>query len=87
MDRLTALASFVRICELGSFSAAAQDFGLSQPSISQQIRGLEAHLGVRLFNRTTRHVTLTDAGANYLDRARDILERLEEADRMVGQCK
>jgi DNA-binding transcriptional LysR family regulator len=84
MDRLTALASFVRICELGSFSAAAQDFGLSQPSISQQIRGLEAHLGVRLFNRTTRHVTLTDAGANYLDRARDILERLEEADRMVG---
>jgi DNA-binding transcriptional LysR family regulator len=84
MDRLTALASFVRICELGSFSAAAQDFGLSQPSISQQIRGLEAHLGVRLFNRTTRHVTLTDAGANYLDRARDILERLDEADRMVG---
>jgi DNA-binding transcriptional LysR family regulator len=83
MDRLTALASFVRICELGSFSAAAQDFGLSQPSISQQIRGLEAHLGVRLFNRTTRHVTLTDAGANYLERARDILERLEEADRVV----
>jgi DNA-binding transcriptional LysR family regulator len=84
MDRLTALTSFVRICELGSFSAAAQDFGLSQPSISQQIRGLEAHLGVRLFNRTTRHVTLTDAGANYLERARDILERLEEADRMVS---
>jgi DNA-binding transcriptional LysR family regulator len=83
MDRLTALASFVRICELGSFSAAAQDVGLSQPSISQQIRGLEAHLGVRLFNRTTRHVTLTDAGANYLERARDILERLEEADRVV----
>lgn len=84
MDRLTALASFVRICELGSFSAAAQDFGVSQPSISQQIRGLEAHLGVRLFNRTTRHVTLTDAGASYLDRARDILERLNEADRTIG---
>lgn len=83
MDRLTALASFVRICELGSFSAAAQDFGLSQPSISQQIRGLEAHLGVRLFNRTTRHVTLTDAGATYFERARDILERLDEADRMI----
>ncbi len=84
MDRLTAMASFVRICELGSFSAAAQDFGISQPSISQQIRGLEAHLGVRLFNRTTRHVTLTDAGASYLERARDILERLDEADRTVG---
>jgi DNA-binding transcriptional LysR family regulator len=84
MDRLTALASFVRICELGSFSAAAQDFGLSQPSISQQIRGLEAHLGVRLFNRTTRHVTLTDAGVTYLERARDVLERLDEADRIIG---
>lgn len=83
MDRLTALASFVRICELGSFSAAAQDSGLSQPSISQQIRGLEAHLGVRLFNRSTRHVTLTDAGATYLDRARDILERVDEADRTI----
>jgi len=84
MDRLTTLTSFVRICELGSFSAAAHDVGLSQPSISQQIRGLEAYLGVRLFNRTNRHVTLTDAGANYLERARDILERLNEADRTVG---
>jgi len=84
MDRLTALTSFVRVCDLGSFSAAAQDLGLSQPAISQQIRGLESHLGVRLFNRTTRHVSLTDAGARYLERARDVLERLDEADRAIS---
>jgi len=52
--------------------------------MSARIRGLEAHLGVRPFNRTNRHVTLTDAGANYLEHARDILERLDEADRTVG---
>ncbi|HEV7371615.1 LysR family transcriptional regulator [Arenibaculum sp.] len=84
MDRLTMLASFVRVCEAGSFSAAARELGVSQPAVSQQIRTLEARLGVRLFDRTTRSVSPTEAGARYLDHARDVLERLDEADRTVG---
>lgn len=84
MDRLTALTSFVRACESGSFSAAARGLGLTQPAVSQQIRALERHLGVRLFDRTTRRVLPTEAGNRYLERARDILERLELADRSVG---
>lgn len=84
MDRFTELTSFIRTCETGSFSAAARELGLSQPAVSLQIRALEQRLGVRLFNRTTRHVSPTEAGNRYLERARDILERLEEADRSVG---
>ncbi|MER8825799.1 LysR family transcriptional regulator [Mesorhizobium sp. M0938] len=84
MDRLTELASFVRVCDTASFSAAARELGLSQPAVSQQIRALEKRLGVRLFDRTTRHVSPTEAGRRYLERARDIIERIEEADRSVG---
>ncbi|RWN59811.1 LysR family transcriptional regulator [Mesorhizobium sp.] len=84
MDRLTELTSFVRACDTASFSAAARELGLSQPAVSQQIRALEKRLGVRLFDRTTRHVSPTEAGRRYLERARDIIERLEEADRSVG---
>ncbi|WP_292447424.1 LysR family transcriptional regulator [Mesorhizobium sp.] len=84
MDRLTELTSFIRASETGSFSAAARELGLSQPAISQQIRALEKRLGVRLFDRTTRYVSPTEAGRRYLERARDIVERLDEADRSVG---
>ncbi|WP_163270079.1 LysR family transcriptional regulator [Chelativorans alearense] len=84
MDRLAALTSFIRACETGNFSAAARELGLSQPAVSQHIRALESHLGARLFDRTTRHVSPTEAGRRYLERARDILERLDEADRYVG---
>ena len=84
MDRLSALESFVRVGELGSFSAAARDLGLTQPAVSQQIKGLERHLGVRLFDRTTRKLFLTEAGSRYLDYVRDLLERLQAADRLVG---
>ncbi|UUX50993.1 LysR family transcriptional regulator [Nisaea acidiphila] len=84
MDRLSALNSFVRACENGSFSAAARELGLTQPAVSQQIRALEQHLGVRLFDRTTRKVLPTEEGLRYLDRARDILERLDAADRSVS---
>lgn len=84
MDRLTALSSFVRVCETGSFSAAARDLGISQPAVSQRIRELERRLGVRLFERTTRRVVPTAAGQRYLDHARAVLERLDEADHEVG---
>ena len=87
MDRLAALAAFVHAVDLGSFSAAAAHLGVSQPAISQQIRALEQLLGTRLLTRTTRSLTLTDAGERYLAYARDIVERLDEADRSVQSAE
>jgi len=83
MDKLSALSGFVQSVNLGSFSAAAKHLGVSQPAISQQIRGLEDQLGTRLLNRTTRQLQLTEAGERYYAYARDILERLVEADRSI----
>ncbi|WP_305987117.1 LysR family transcriptional regulator [Roseibium sp. MMSF_3544] len=83
MDKLSALSGFVQSVNLGSFSAAAKRLGISQPAISQQVRSLEEELGTRLLNRTTRQLHLTEAGERYYAYARDILERLVEADRSV----
>jgi DNA-binding transcriptional LysR family regulator len=79
-DRLQELRVFVRAAEGGSFSRAARDLGLSQPSVSRIIGGLEARLGVTLLLRTTRRITVTDAGALFLDRAREILAEIEDAE-------
>jgi len=78
MDRFAAMATFVRVAELGSLSAAARDLGLTQPAVSQQIAGLERHLRTRLLNRSTRKLTLTASGETYLTRARQILNEVEE---------
>ena len=83
MDKLSALSGFVQSVNLGSFSAAAKHLGVSQPAISQQVRSLEDQLGTRLLNRTTRQLRLTEAGERYYAYARDILDRLVEADRAV----
>jgi DNA-binding transcriptional LysR family regulator len=83
MDKLSALSGFVEAVNLGSFSAAAKHLGISQPAVSQQVRSLEDELGIRLLNRTTRQLKLTEAGERYYAYARDILERLTEADRSV----
>jgi DNA-binding transcriptional LysR family regulator len=79
-DRLTALKLFARAGRVGSFSSAGRELGLSQPSASRLIAALEADVGTALFSRTTRAVTLTDAGACYLMRVEAILAALEEAD-------
>jgi DNA-binding transcriptional LysR family regulator len=79
-DRLQELAVFVRAAESGSFSRAARELGLSQPSVSRIIGELEARLGVTLLLRTTRRITVTDAGALFLDRAREILAEIEDAE-------
>lgn len=83
MDKLSSLSGFVQAVNLGSFSAAAKYLGISQPAVSQQVRALEDDLGIRLLNRTTRQLSLTEAGERYYAYARDILERLAEADRSV----
>ncbi len=67
-DRLFALRLFARVARTGSFSRAGQEFRLSQPSASRIVAGLEREVGAALFTRTTRAVTLTDAGADYLAR-------------------
>ncbi|HEX9589228.1 MAG TPA: LysR family transcriptional regulator [Bradyrhizobium sp.] len=79
-DGLQELRVFVRAAESGSFSRAARELGLSQPSVSRIIGELEARLGVTLLLRTTRRITVTDAGALFLDRAREILAEIEDAE-------
>lgn len=79
-DRLYALRLFVRVARAGSFSVAGRELQLSQPSVSRIISGLEAEVGAALLTRTTRAVTLTEAGADYLARIEPILAALEEAD-------
>ncbi len=80
MDRLGAMAQFVRVVEAGSFSAAARILGQGQPAVSKAIAQLEARLGVRLVNRTTRALALTDAGRAFYDRAKAVLDAAEEAE-------
>ena len=79
-DRLQQLALFVRTVESGSFSKAAREFGVSQPSVSRSIAALERRLGVKLLVRTTRQVSATDAGEALLVRARDALLAIDEAE-------
>ncbi|NDL64963.1 LysR family transcriptional regulator [Acerihabitans arboris] len=80
MDKLTAMTTFVRVAELGSLSAAARDLGLTQPAVSQQIAGLEKHLGTLLLYRTTRSVTLTESGSRYYPQAKQILMAMSETE-------
>lgn len=79
-DRLFALRLFARVARLGSFSKAGREFGLSQPSASRIMAELEREVGAALLTRTTRAVTLTEAGSDYLARIEPILLALEEAD-------
>jgi DNA-binding transcriptional LysR family regulator len=79
-DRITALRVFARAAQTGSFSRTARELGLSQPSVSRILAGLERELGSALMVRTTRAVTLTAAGAGYLARIEPILAALAEAD-------
>jgi DNA-binding transcriptional LysR family regulator len=76
---LEQIRTFVRAVETGSFTAVAAEQGQSQPTVSRQIAALEDHLGVRLMQRTTRALTLTDEGRGYYSHARGLLDAVEEA--------
>lgn len=81
MDRFDAMTAFIAVCDTHSLTGAARRLGLSASVISRQIAALESRLGARLFHRTTRQISLTDAGARYLERVRRILGDLDEAER------
>ncbi len=83
MDRFETLTAFVAVADQRSFAAAARSLQTSPPAITRAIASLERHLGVTLFHRSTRSVSLTDDGAAFLDRARRILIDLREAEQIV----
>jgi DNA-binding transcriptional LysR family regulator len=87
MDRFVALQAFVAVAEARSFSEAARKLRLAKSAISRQISDLEADLGVRLFHRTTRSLSLTDAGRGYFERAERILADLADANRAVSHLQ
>jgi DNA-binding transcriptional LysR family regulator len=80
MDRLTSMAVFRQAVDLGSFAAAARHFGMSPEMAGNHVRALEARLGVRLLNRSTRRLHLTEAGGLYYERCRRIIAELEVAE-------
>lgn len=84
MDHLTALRVFREVVERNSFAAAARRLCLSPAAVSKNIGELEAHLSTRLLNRTTRRLSLTEAGQQYYTQIAQILDDLDEADRALG---
>ena len=80
MDRLQSMEAFVKVVEQGSFAGAANVLGLSRAMVSKHVAALEDRLGVRLLQRTTRRLNLTEVGRAYFDRSREILSQLAEAE-------
>jgi DNA-binding transcriptional LysR family regulator len=85
MDRFRTIDSFVRIANAGSFPAAAKQLGLSRALVSLHINDLEKRLGVRLLNRTTRSLTLTDAGTTYLEFCQRLLAEMSQQEASIAQ--
>jgi len=80
MDKLHAMAAFVQIVDKGSLTLAAESIGTSLPSVVRTLAALEESLGIRLLNRTTRRISLTQEGRHYLARCRSILAEIDEAE-------
>ena len=78
------MAVFAQVVEEGSFSRASEALGLSKSAVSKQVSGLEAELGVRLLNRTTRRLSLTEAGRTFFEGCQRMVAEAEEAERAVG---
>ncbi|MER8437671.1 LysR family transcriptional regulator [Mesorhizobium sp. M1312] len=84
MDRLEAMSLFVAAAEAGSLSAAGRRFAIPLATVSRKVSDLERHLKTRLLNRSTRQLTLTDAGHAYLAACRRILDEVGEAERTAA---
>ena len=84
MDRLEGIKIFVRVVESGSFSAVAREHGTGQPAISKQVAALEEHLGAQLLMRTSRSLSLTEAGRDFYESAVRLISDLEAAESRIG---
>ncbi len=83
MDKLTSMNVFVRVAKAGSFAGAARDLGISRAMATKHIMFLEKELHTRLFNRTTRSLSLTEAGEDYLERCQQVLLDVEEMEAAI----
>ncbi|HXA46846.1 MAG TPA: LysR family transcriptional regulator, partial [Burkholderiaceae bacterium] len=84
MDRLQSMRVFAKVVEQGSFARAATLLDLSNAVVTRHVADLEAHLGTRLLNRTTRKLSLTETGMAYLERVRQILQDIDDADAVAS---
>ncbi len=84
MDKFKAIQTFLSIADEGSLTAAARRLGSSLPAVVRSLAALEKALGVRLFNRSTRRVALTDEGRRYLESCRQVLSTLDESERELS---
>jgi DNA-binding transcriptional LysR family regulator len=83
VDKLISMNVFVRVAKAGSFAGGARDVGISRAMATKHIMQLEGVLGTRLFNRTTRSLSLTDVGASYLERCQQVLLDIDEMEAAV----
>lgn len=84
MDRLQSMRVFAKVIEQGSFARAARAFEMSNAVVTRHVAELEAHLGIRLMNRTTRKLSLTETGQAYLERVKQILQEIDDAEAIAG---
>lgn len=87
LDQLSGIVAFLKVAETRSFTRAAAELGVTPPSLSEAVKGLEERLGIRLLNRTTRSVGLTEAGAAYLERVRPAAEDIQAAGIALAETK
>ena len=84
MDRFEAMSILVAVVEAGSFTGASRRLNMPLPTVSRKLAVLEDHIGTRLLTRTTRRLTLTDAGATYVAACNRILDEVGEAERAAA---
>lgn len=85
MDIITALRTFLRVAEVGSFSAVAEERGVTQPAVSRQVSALEEHFGTRLVQRSTHAVTLTDEGQELVPAAQHLVDSADALQERIGR--
>jgi DNA-binding transcriptional LysR family regulator len=83
MDLITSMATFVRVVDAGGFASAGRALGMSPSTVTEHVHALEARLGVRLLNRSTRKISHTEVGGTYYERSKQILADIDEADRIA----
>ena len=83
MDRMTSMETFVKVVDAGGFSAASRLLDVSPSMVTTHVQSLEERLGVRLLNRSTRKISLTEVGQAYYERCIHILAELDDADQVA----